>query len=260
MPGGSTHGGGGVIINIRKVGMQGRARVAAASLATCLAAHPSCQTTHCGASWPCGCYAGLLGPVAPCTHGPFLTFLLPVGAWRGAPRPAAAPADAAGGGQPGGNCCWSCMLRCCLRPNCWADACWVGTGPVPEHTVPPACSPASPLLRPSLPAWQWSQGARLRTVDEELPEAPSATLDARQQQQQQQADAQGGQDVPEGVTYERPMSRESAGSSDGSGPSDSAQSMHTQLGSLPKASRGRDGCSGCFHGQSLPCTAWQLVC
>ncbi len=109
-----------------------------------------------------------------------------------------------------------------------------------------------------MPARQWSQGARLRTVDEELPEAPSGALDAQQQQQQQQADAQAGQDVPEGATYERPMSRESAGSSDGSGPSDSAQSMHTQLGSLPKVSRGRGGCSGCVHGQWLPCTTQKL--
>lgn len=95
------------------------------------------------------------------------------------------------------------------------------------------------LIRPFFlhPYWQWSQGARLRTVDEELPEAPSAALDA--QLQQQQAGAQGGQEGVEGAMHERPMSRESAGSSDGSGPSDSAQSMLTQLGTVPKVSRGR---------------------
>ncbi|PRW60951.1 uridylyltransferase [Chlorella sorokiniana] len=80
---------------------------------------------------------------------------------------------------------------------------------------------------------QWSQGARLRTVDEELPEAPSVALDA-----QQQPEMQDGREGNEGAMHERPMSRESAGSSDGSGPSDSAQSMHTQLGVVPKMSPG----------------------
>ena len=79
-------------------------------------------------------------------------------------------------------------------------------------------------------------------MEEELPEGPSATLDAQQQQQQQQqAEGHGGQQGQEGVLHERPMSRESAGSSDGSGPSDSAQSMHAQLGTLPKVRRQRGG-------------------
>lgn len=97
-------------------------------------------------------------------------------------------------------------------------------------------------LAPILPAprVQWSQGARLRTVDEEA-------IEGEHQQQQQQAGAdglpaQGGAAAAAGIQVgDRPLSLASAGSSEASGPSDSAQSMHAeqqQLAQLTKASPG----------------------
>lgn len=82
----------------------------------------------------------------------------------------------------------------------------------------PGCLPRADAHPAACCPLQWSQGVRLRTVDEELPTGVD----------EQQAEAQEG-DAPAAAApaHDRPASQQSMGS-DGSGPSDSALSLHAE--------------------------------
>lgn len=130
-----------------------------------------------------------------------------------APPPAHRFPAAAGLRQRLGLCCAACSLAGLPQPLSHRgsrEARSLGPPARMQRILRAACCP--PRSRRPL---QWSQGERLRTVEEEAPSGPD---------EQQAAQA-----APEQAAsaHERPPSQQSMGS-DGSGPSDSALSMHAE--------------------------------